>query len=716
MRFDHVGQALTSQDGDGRYDFQASGEFVLFESTEDGMVAQTRFEIPPARPNVTITTAAAIDLAGDRVMLDESGGSLGVRVNGVITPLVVGVPLVLPGGGQLERVPPANSQDELVLTWPDTTTLSVTLLSFLGSSYLNLFPDLAPNRFGKVRGLLGNANGVIGDDLNLRDGMPADPADLYTTYADSWRISQVESLFDYEPGEDTSTYNGTPPDPDFGLDDLDPAERAAAEATCIAAGITDDPLLSECALDVALLGGAATGGGLDTLDQVPDIGTYIAVSGQASIFQAGRAAPVDLGGGGGFGLLPSELPLDPGTGRVLQVLDSAGAVTFFPGEADLPPDGIDFGQLEWGSWNGLAGPTAQRMGQVLGVFLDASVPSTAPSPIDCGSVDTIGLAPAIGQIFCLGDGLSASNEPQTFFVPDGATRLLLGHAERLSSQLLESEVHHLGDNFGTAGLFALAPNPEGPSFTSAPFDIPTASAPGGARALLDLADTSVPGNTIRVNGTVISNLPVTGPAIGDWTEDVAFDFDPALLLATGNVIELRSTGGNLDDYLFKDLRVVINAPFSQLSEPNDPTPVHLGDDVGSNGLFALDPSPNGATWESAFFDAPNVDSTSGAQVLLDLAQTDFGGSTVRVNGTDIGALPVHPEGETWTEDVAIAFNAELLRSIGNQIEIESVLVGGNLDDFMIRSVRVEVASAATMPPGGYSDNAGVHEFILEVGP
>jgi hypothetical protein len=716
IRFDHIGEALVSSKGDGRYDFQASGEFVLFESTEDDMVVQSRFEVLPARPNVTITTASAMDVGGDRVSVFADATELEVRIDGTLTPLTVGTPVALPGGGEVERVAPLNTQDQLVVRWPDDSTVTIALLTFLGSQYLNVYPELASGRVGDVQGLLGNANGIIGDDLNLRDGTPADPADLYTTYATSWRISPLESLFDYLPGEDTSTYNGTPPNPDFGIDDLDPVDRAAAEATCIAAGIADDPLLSECVLDVALLGGAATGAALETLDQIPDLGEYVAVSGAVSIFQAGKVTPIDFGGGGGAGLVPVEFPLSPGTNRVLRVLDSAGAVAFSSTGDAITPDGVDFADISWGNWGGLAGPDLRRMGQTLAVFLDGSLPVAIPETFGCGPNDGAFGAPEIGQIFCLGDGLSSVNEAQTFFVPDGATRLFLGFAERLSSQLIESTVHHLGDNFGTNGLFALAPDPEGGVWTSDPFDLPIAFTPGTAQAILDLAETNSGGNSIRVNGQFVANLPNTGTNTGLWTEDVTFVVDPSILLPTGNVIELRAAGGNLDDYLFRDLRFMVTGPFAQLPEPNDPTPHHLGDDFGTNGLFATVPDPEGATWESALFDAPTLDSSAEARILVDLAQTDFTNNIVLVNGVQVGVLPIRTSATEWSTDNRIPFDAALLREFGNRITIRSGSSLGNLDDFLLRDVRVEVTDPTATPPGGYSDNTGIHEFILEVSP
>lgn len=726
VRFDHVGSSQIPTSSNGRYDFQAGGEFVLFKSTTDGMVVQARFVASPGSPSISVTKAAAFDLDGDRVMVDIDSPLLRVRVDGAVNALTVGLPVVLPGGGELERFTPANGQDQVIARWGDGSSMAITLSPSPDGGLLNLYPELTAGRSGKVQGLMGNANGIIGDDYNLRDGAPADPADLYTVYANSWRISQAESLFDYEPGEDTTTYNSVPPDTEFTLDDLDPTNRAAAEAICIAAGIDEDPLFSDCALDVALLGGAATGGALETLDQIPDVGTYVAVFGQANIFQAGQASAIDFGGGGGSGLLPTEVPLAPGTERSMRVLDRAGEVTFSVQTGAVPLDGVQSAHVSWGEWGGVAGPRMEKTGQLMGVFLDDVLPLTMPASFDCGELDSEFSAPEIGQVFCIGDGLSFANAPQTFFVPNEATRLFLGNAERLSNQVVEAAVHHLGDNFGTADLFALAPNPEGPSFISSPFDLPTGFTPSSGRVRVDLAGTNIGGNSVWVNGNFISYLPVTGATAATWTEDLVFTVDPSILLPTGNWIEMRASGVNLDDYLFKNLRFEVAPAATQLPEPSDTTPYHLGcncgqfigDGVGSGswGLFALMPTPYGTSWASPPFAVDNPEELIGASVIIDIAQTDSGNNSVWVNGTFAGRLPVRPDGTVWSTNEEIPFDPSLLNENGNRVEVRSGnLVPGlvEVDDFMMRDVRIAVAPAAAVPPGGYADNSGIQELVID---
>ncbi|MDJ0500832.1 MAG: bluetail domain-containing putative surface protein, partial [Nostocales cyanobacterium LE14-WE4] len=59
--------------------------------------------------------------------------------------------------------------------------------------------DPADYRFGVLQGLLGNGDGVSTNDFALRNGIDLGPnptvQTIHTTYADSWRITQQESLF-----------------------------------------------------------------------------------------------------------------------------------------------------------------------------------------------------------------------------------------------------------------------------------------------------------------------------------------------------------------------------------------------------------------------------------------------------------------------------------------------------------------------------------------
>jgi hypothetical protein len=114
---------------------------------------------------------------------------------------------------------------------------------------------------GTVRGILGNFDGEAGNDMfnaaGEQIGRPVSFETLYRNYGDSWRITQEESLFDYEEGKNTATYQLFDfPTRRVRLEDLDEAERDRAEAICKDAGVTGDAQLNDCIFDVALTGDA----------------------------------------------------------------------------------------------------------------------------------------------------------------------------------------------------------------------------------------------------------------------------------------------------------------------------------------------------------------------------------------------------------------------------------------------------------------------------
>lgn len=227
------------------YDLQAVGELVLATDGDDFMV-QVRQQPWGSSTLVSVNTAVAMQVGSNRV---------GYYV-GRATPFHVdGVPVsgvrsnyLLSGGGRIDATPGAFD-----VTWPTGERVHVGILS----DHLNVSISPAPDQLGRMSGLLGNFDGDPQNDFIVREGAslptPLSFIDLYNLFAASWRITDQESLFDYEEGESTATFTDLDfPRAPIAAVNLDAAARAAAEATCAAAGVTDPNILEGCILDVGV--------------------------------------------------------------------------------------------------------------------------------------------------------------------------------------------------------------------------------------------------------------------------------------------------------------------------------------------------------------------------------------------------------------------------------------------------------------------------------
>lgn len=161
------------------------------------------------------------------------------------------------------------------------------------------------------------------------------------------------------------------------------------------------------------------------------------VLGNANPNLAGRAAGYACcSGDAAPAQTPTEalgLPLTAGDRLEFYV---TGRVSFTP---TVPPgnnpDGDSAGSMtNYG--DGISAPLSVRFNSLVGVFLTAASPTGAPTPAQLNFAGGLGfteLAPGIGQIFFIGDGLTSDTNAgdysgirQEFVVPAGATRLFLG--------------------------------------------------------------------------------------------------------------------------------------------------------------------------------------------------------------------------------------------------------------------------------------------------
>jgi hypothetical protein len=116
-------------------------------------------------------------------------------------------------------------------------------------------------------GILGNANGDRDDDFITRDGqsLGVEPgqAVIEGAFADSWRLTDATSLFEYEAGESTATFTEVTypaPHPEMDASELASdreARQPQAEAVCQLV-VTDPDVLDACVSDFAITGSHLT--------------------------------------------------------------------------------------------------------------------------------------------------------------------------------------------------------------------------------------------------------------------------------------------------------------------------------------------------------------------------------------------------------------------------------------------------------------------------
>jgi len=236
---------LTTFDG-LRYDFQGAGEFVAARDTSGDFEAQVRQQPWNNSRQVTINTAVAFKIDGDRVEM-RAGQVMILLVNGKKQALSTAT---LPGGGQV-----AVDQDQglITLTWKNG---SIAYIQATGTYGLSMSLQPADTLSSKLEGLLGDANGDTKNDLHARGSnksiLPTYPQ-LYPAFADSWRISSNTSLFTYDNGKNTDSYT-IHNFPDKPVDPKTLPGYAAAELFCKDYGISDPVILANCVLDMTVTG------------------------------------------------------------------------------------------------------------------------------------------------------------------------------------------------------------------------------------------------------------------------------------------------------------------------------------------------------------------------------------------------------------------------------------------------------------------------------
>ena len=232
---------LTSLDGLS-FDVQSAGEFDLMHAEAIDLTLQARFQPWNVNRDASVMTDIAFTLNGFMVEMGQGGA---LRVNGDPYTLTNSELLYFNNGSLIGRVgakyvviAPGVGNEGVVLTWVGNTLRVVAS------------PGL------ETSGLLGDHDGDPRDDLTTRDGETTNNVTsgfLHGRFAESWRISQQDSLFTYGPGQSTETYTDREfPQGAVTLADFPADEVEDAFATC--EDVDEGSARDGCALDFLLTG------------------------------------------------------------------------------------------------------------------------------------------------------------------------------------------------------------------------------------------------------------------------------------------------------------------------------------------------------------------------------------------------------------------------------------------------------------------------------
>ncbi len=231
--------------------FQGAGEFILAKSRVPGDSFEIQMRLEPwfGLFPATVITQAALAVGSDRLTFDIDRPDL-VYLNGNPVSLSLDNPTLFLSGGVLTELTPTTFK----VLW--NTGEEATIYD--RGNYVDIVDGVPPGLPGFVGGLQGFNEGAAAD-FQLADGtvlpQPLTAAELYGAYADAWRVTQVASLFDYDPGESTATFTipnfplRAPTLADFPADVV---ARAAAQVA--AAGITDPSTRDATILDLIVTG------------------------------------------------------------------------------------------------------------------------------------------------------------------------------------------------------------------------------------------------------------------------------------------------------------------------------------------------------------------------------------------------------------------------------------------------------------------------------
>ena len=252
------------------YSFQTVGEFILSKNTNGLFEVQARQRAQD--DNFSLNAAVAMNVAGDRLCFyaadkPDDIQNTPLRLNGMPIQLQ-GRSYYLPHGGVV-RLDGRN----YTIAWPTGETTVVDVRTSGARGFVNVTVGVFDCDRNLYEGLLGNNNGFSEDDFNTRSNMPRPnniaalsiasayafdsrqasqvnnlaeqefQAYLAKNFAEDWRVTDQNTLFDYRPGSTTASYTDRSfPRVYMNISQMNAQNREQARQRCLQMGVPSDEM------------------------------------------------------------------------------------------------------------------------------------------------------------------------------------------------------------------------------------------------------------------------------------------------------------------------------------------------------------------------------------------------------------------------------------------------------------------------------------------
>lgn len=232
------------------------------------------------------------------------------------------------------------------------------------------------------------------------------------------------------------------------------------------------------------------------------------ISARSNIFDAGLASPTQ------GGVLPPSIDVSGMGGRSLVFPQIVGVIDTLVDRHG--PDGAHTAgrSCDLNAVGGISGYlNDDNTPALVGVFLAASQPASPPDRLDFSATglgeNFNSLAPALGQVFFIGDGANLAGILQNFTIPAGAVKLYFGVPDGNDGILYHGNPLGWGDNSGSVSLRASLVPLGIPTITNATFPFtggPLVISGGVGPYVVTLSNGSLPtGLAISTAGVVTGN-------------------------------------------------------------------------------------------------------------------------------------------------------------------------------------------------------------------